>query len=468
MGGLGARGEAFAELGHSVSPLSVSPESSNGHQKEIEDQEVTVAEKLEEREQEKPEPLTDEARVQWALDNDPGYRALVEEVGQLLEGIPGEADHDFVVQVHLGLLESRRVIIDRFERTDKRENRLPFHNWAHTQGVIRRVLTMARTIHHLTRHLPKPVITRRVCLVAALDAAYHDTVQEWQYMVSPNDPETGLMNRTRLRDIDKNEAASYRLLQAHMVKANSQHPDRPIFSLEEMRDAELAHRATVPAWNPELSTVTQRYLAESKGRLVPQLTALADLGTAGMEPERYGPEGDDLFREDNLDILAIITDTPQALLLSEEDLQAYPAEYRDQVLTWAKETKQRFLNRMLGWAEIQVKFARGRRQRILGDPAIVAARQAAGEPLRIAPDSELYDLKAQLIRLGANEAAVDEQLLALFNGFDQAIEAAEAALQYREALATRGAFWTLAQDMGYNVPAEYVRRETEASATSTA
>jgi hypothetical protein len=275
----------------------------------------------------------------------------------------------------------------KYERGAEQE-RLPFHNKAHTESVIRRTTLVLEA----ARSADPEAVTERVVEFGKLIAAYHDIVQNWTEKVEAH-PQFG-KKLVRHRFAIENETDSMDALMICMERANLNSPHGNLFSAEDIAIAREAIMATVPDYDPETKTAIQPQLNE-KSSLVAKALALADLGTAGIDgPESFLVEGDALFRENNLDI---------AEALAEGDNSDPDA-------------KERYRQRMLKWVQDQISFAEGRKQRL---------------------NSELEGLPEN----------VQNEIRKLFINFDATIEAARAQLEARRSMS----FEELSRSMGYGV-----------------
>lgn len=210
----------------------------------------------------------------------------------------------------------REILRERFVETENPDNQLPYHGIEHSEGVVRRALLVAEALG-ATEH------EKRLIEVAA---AFHDTVQEWEESKLDN----GVVKRKRL--LEKNEDESAREALAWMA----QYPGQ--FSAEDQETVRKAVIATVPSFDVALKTVVQpNHDVEADN--VSRAVALADLGTAGMEPEVFAKEGTQLFAEENLDIVRAIRSG-----------ESIPSD-----------VQQSYLKRYQDWMDFQVTFADGRR-----------------------------------------------------------------------------------------------------------
>ena len=272
-----------------------------------------------------------------------------------------------------GIARALTLIRSRYEGNEDPADNLPFHCVAHTVGLLRRTGALLRAMGASEDEF-------HLGLVAA---AFHDTVQNWSPLTTPD----GRVLRKRCTGC--NEADSAAEAVAWMRSAG-------VFREEHYDLVIQAILATIPVWNALHQTVSQPHLTH-EAPLVVRAVALADLGIAGMDGLPFLETGDQLFREENLDIAALRRCSTRADL-SEVVLEGYKA-------------------RMLTWSRSQPGFVRGRRARL---------------------EQDLGNLK------GAAREAVRE----LFCEFETAITVAEDAVRTRESLSP----WEVARAMGYAVP----------------
>ena len=167
--------------------------------------------------------------------------------------------------------------------------------------------------------------------------AFHDLIQNWEEKEIPS----GSIQRSKFAG--KNEEESFALAAKFMDETNEKEGEI-IFTDEDKKETREAIFATIPGWDREHSTVSQDLLGPESS-LVARALALADLGAAGMDgPAQYIFEGNALFREENLDILNVMSDPEKRAALTEEQ-------------------KESFRKRMLGWSNFQPKFADRRKAR---------------------------------------------------------------------------------------------------------
>ena len=251
------------------------------------------------------------------------------------------------------------VIRERFEGGQV-PHHMHYHNSAHTAGVIARARAIGLAIDMPDRDL----------LLLVIAAAYHDIVQHW----SPEHRDDGTVYRRR--HAGRNEVASaYEAIEA-MAELGVD------FQPEEQGIVASAIIGTIPGWDHECATVVQPFLVEHG---VVRALALADIGSAGMDPAMYRLDGPNLFAEENLDIMEALSRARRGSDISEADQEAYRGRY-------------------VAWLRVQPEFARGRRECLV--------------------NGELEGLD------DAHKARVE----ALFCHFDESIEAAEAAARDAETL----------------------------------
>ncbi|MDO8520984.1 MAG: hypothetical protein Q7S52_02615 [bacterium] len=304
---------------------------------------------------------------------------------------PEEKAEIFRTAVEGGVYAALEIVAERFERSPDKKNNLPFHNTLHTEDVIRRFETLVDAI----RAVDPSLVDDRSRAVGRFAAAHHDTVQNWEPTEAPSKTlgEEGLIAVMRKRFVGANEAASTAGALALMDKANEE-AGTEIFTDEDRGMIAGGHDATIPGFNPQKGTVIQPNLNEQSS-IITRAIALADLGTAGIDgKEKYLPEGDALFREENMDIAEAV-ENPASL---------------------TPQQKAFYTRRMLGWSQFQEKFAAGRKAML---------------------EEELFPLPPDARK------AVE----ALFTKFDESAEGA------REQAARRAnlSFEELAKDMGYTL-----------------
>jgi hypothetical protein len=193
-------------------------------------------------------------------------------------------------------------------------------------------------------------------LLAIIAASFHDTVQRWV----ASEGEGGVVTRKRLTGRDEVASA------AEAAEAMAALEIR--FAPDEYGIVSSAIVGTIPGWDAEAATVSQPFLIEHP---VIRAVALADLGSAGMDPVMYGRDGPALFAEENLDVMEAVMSAARASDIPEASQQVYRARY-------------------LAWLNVQPGFARGREYRLDNgeleglDPAWPRQRRRSWQPGRSA------------------------------------------------------------------------------------
>jgi hypothetical protein len=283
--------------------------------------------------------------------------------------------------VETGIRRALQSVEERYERAPEARDNLAAHNRAHTEGVVRRTNLILSTISLWN---PESVHTRDI-QDGQLAAAFHDMAQAYE-VVPINDGDFTRLQRKRF--VGRNEKDSTG--EGHEYMRSAGH----LFNAADESVLSEAIDAPIPEYDPESKTVVQPNLTD-KSSLVARAVALADLGVAGMEgPDAFIPEGDALFREENIDI--------EERLREKTPLSVGQKEY--------------FRGRMLAWCSVQSTFAEGRKARL--EPEIAALPMPAREHVR-----------------------------ALFDKFDDTIRTSSEKAEKRASMT----FERLARDMGYRL-----------------
>lgn len=257
--------------------------------------------------------------------------------------------------------EALRRIGERFE-SGPLLNHLPYHDRAHTSGVIAKAERIADALG----------LGEHDRLLTTIAAAFHDTVQDWTMVCV----EGGVVKR--VRHTGANEVASAQEAAAFMRGTAD------AFEPEDYGTVAAAILATIPSWNPGYATVVHPFLVR-ESPLVAWAVALADLGSCGMAPEEFLGDGPQLFAEENLDIVQALATVQHA---GEIDAP----------------TQGQYRQRYLSWLIVQPDFARGRRA-YLADAQIGALDTVQSEAL-----GQLFCCYDESIQ-GAEAAVEEAQLL---------------------------------------------------------
>ena len=296
----------------------------------------------------------------------------------------------FKEAVRKGVETALNRIMERYEQAEDPENNLAYHNSEHTQSMLQRV----------EKIMAASGASERDIKLATLAGAFHDTVQNWERRSydtngAITDSPEHAVKVLRIRDTHTNEQESVGEVLAFMREANEQNPDT--FTELDMATVSEAILATIPQFDSASGTVVQP-VVDKNSYIIARSIALADIGTAGMEePHVFLAEGNAIFREDNLDIAALNSETLENL---------------------SEKRKQHIMDRAYQWTASQASFARGRQQLL---------------------DKELEGLPEY----------AQQQITKLFNRFDDSIHAAEQLTAKRLALKDSGHCKELLEDMGF-------------------
>ena len=237
--------------------------------------------------------------------------------------------------------------------------KMPFHNEAHSTEVVDRTRLILEEMQN-----GGVEITAEEFELGRMSAAWHDWDQRWKTVQH----DSGKLERKRF--VGENERSSADALLQELRSRGFVDVDEEL--------VRAAFEATVPGWDAKNGTVEQGALHADSHPVV-RAVALADLGAAGLDPDSYIKGGNQLFVEENLDMLHLDFST-----LDQDQKDVYE-------------------QRMLGWSESQIGFARGRKARF---------------------EEELGNLPE----------TAKEELRKLFNKFDKSIARAEEHYARRRAM----------------------------------
>jgi hypothetical protein len=233
-----------------------------------------------------------------------------------------------------GEQEHNEVLIKRFEHDENPYNNQDYHTLDHGNAVKRRTVLLLTRMHHVD----PTFVTKRDIAIGGYIAKGHDRVQDW-------DPELVKVNDAwvvkRRRHLGDNERNTAKEMIEYMHGVNETYGTE-IFTLEDMMTVIEAQNCTIPTFKPKLMTVVQEKLTPQTSPIA-RAVALADIGGAGMDPAwQFLKEGDNLFKEENLDIREALR-------------RGYPL---------TKELKEYFSHRIIGWGNAQRKWIEGRQDRL--------------------------------------------------------------------------------------------------------
>lgn len=218
---------------------------------------------------------------------------------------------------------ARGIIEANYEEHPDPLHNLPYHNWLHSRRVRRR----GDTIIDAVRFVDPALVTLEDKVLVDISATFHDTRQDWK-------EEDG----RRVMLTGHNEAESAKIAIAFMNQW-------PVFNDVHKARVEDAILTTRPGWKD--GTVIQPYLTPSCS-LVTWSVAMGDTRSCLIDgPLSFVPEGDALFREINMDIMADL-------------LEKGPKGLSNQV-------QRSYSERMFDWLNGQIKFVEGAQRRLEED-----------------------------------------------------------------------------------------------------
>lgn len=274
---------------------------------------------------------------------------------------------------------------------------LPFHNEDHTKRVVERYKFIVRALNSLDIE----VGTDREVLLGEVGAMFHDTVQNLkdshitEEIELADGQKVNLARIRRTRFSESNELASANLAVKFLK-------DTGVFKEGDKEIIKQQILATVAKYDENKKTVLQSNLG-ANSRVIDFAIAMADLGTSGIESDKFIPDGDALFREENPDITQAIEEMKKG-----KDIEPEYQEY--------------YKMRMLAWCRGQVQFPLKRKEQL---------------SLEINP---IFTKAGEL-----DEARKTKFLGTFFGGFEESSRLMDEQTQKREAMD----FLTLAEDMGY-------------------
>lgn len=198
------------------------------------------------------------------------------------------------------------LIRERFE-TGSIEDRLAFHNIAHTLGVLRRAATIAEALQ----------LSSKETMLVLIAAAFHDTVQDWEARVTPDEFTIRYRKEGIIEETSAQEA------EAWMRNYTDMQFEETDYAL--VRKAILATRAH---WDSEYNAVIQPDVSQDI-HPVALTVALADLGTAGMEPDVFKDQGDLFFIESEMEIVQALRDRENGMDIPEDIQEKYLKRYQE-------------------------------------------------------------------------------------------------------------------------------------------
>lgn len=190
------------------------------------------------------------------------------------------------------------VVDSRYEQNQNPEYDFQYHRVRHSALVALRFKSLAEEIYEIEPE----IISRRDILLGEALAKGHDRFIAWYSEPQiKNEIKRVLMKRLG----GYNEETSAFETIGDMRKINLD-LGTEIFTTADEQVCLEAYGVTIPGFSPENKTVYQPRLSKDSS-LVARLIAFADLGSAGLWPLSYIKDGNNLFREEQLDIFRKLT-----------------------------------------------------------------------------------------------------------------------------------------------------------------
>lgn len=207
-------------------------------------------------------------------------------------------------------------IAERFEGDKPVFGKMDSHNTIHTAGVLIRATSIARALE----------LSLEETADAQIASAFHDVFLLSRVITGEGGASI------RMRSAGLNETSSANEAASEM--------DREGFSPLRIAGVSQAIIATTTKWMPGLETVFQP-LVIATSDLVTLAVGLADLGSAGMDPNQFARDGYELFAEDQFDLM-------------------HDIRHADSVKEIPEKRQEWYRARLMTWLDTQPEFARGR------------------------------------------------------------------------------------------------------------
>ena|SRR3989344_2995734 len=226
------------------------------------------------------------------------------------------------------------TVSTRYEDTDP-FNSYQYHKLSHSRLVGQRFKKLASD---LREEIPS-LISPEDIVFGTANAKGHDRFIDWEPVSKIVEDIDGyeVMTMKRYSGPNEEKSAEEEILDMRMINEKL---GREVFGDYHEAICLESYRVTIPGFSPEHKTVFQPNL-KPETSIVARLTGLADIGSAGMNTERFLEDGDELFREEQLDILLMLT-SPNSLMFTNSRVSDHVR------------------GRMINWSNFQPNFARGR------------------------------------------------------------------------------------------------------------
>lgn len=237
--------------------------------------------------------------------------------------ITKETNEIFRGSVLIGGMEAQSVMEQRYEDNVDPLYIYQFHDKNHPKLVKARA---RRTMEYMQDHAPRLVDPKDIVL-SELICDYHDIWIDFKLNHIPDGPFVKVLMS---RFIGENERWSADELVNFMAQENT-FVEQPVYLPDDFVKARTGIMITVPRFEPTLygqPTIIQPNLTEDS-TLLDLAIAGGDLESAARDPKQFKKDGDDLFREENIDVWAALAD-PSPIS------QAKMAYFRERILDWSK------------------------------------------------------------------------------------------------------------------------------------
>lgn len=223
--------------------------------------------------------------------------------------------------VHIGRREAQKEIETKYGQS------LPYHGVLHSiWRVPRRVELILETVREADPHL----LTLKHIALGKISAEFHDIRQRWEEE-----------NGKRKRLTGKNEEESAEVTAQFLQRMNAKYRQHgTIFTPEDIDLVKTSIIATTPALKDD--KLIQPLLTPDSHPVTVALCMSDVKGPLIDGPETFIPDGDALFREDNMDIMRALTERG--------------------VKGLSKREKEDFRKRMIDWLKSQIVFVKGQQE----------------------------------------------------------------------------------------------------------
>jgi len=233
--------------------------------------------------------------------------------------------------VHEGRREALAIIERNFEQNPDHYpvylSNLPYHGGLHALRAERRTASILDT----ARFANPTLLTTKDVALGRINALFHDTVQVWEEK-----------DGRRKRSTGYNERESAEIAVGFLSRVNLRY-HRELFTPDDKKLTRDTINATKPGFKD--GTVIQPLLTPSS-HIITKGVDMSDVNGCLIDgPAVFIPEGDALFREDNIDILVALREKGVSNLTAEQI-----KEFRDRMFEYLT-CQMRFVEGREAWLE---------------------------------------------------------------------------------------------------------------------